>query len=138
MFCRNIFLAIALLLTSINAVGSPADEEALPSIDLIPQALGDSHWQITTSNTEAQAMFDQGIQLRWAYNMRESARSMATARRLDPNCAMCFWGSGGLTRFDATWVSRAMFCPRVSRRLSSKGFWSGILITAVARDTSMR
>ena len=32
------------------------------------------------------------MQLRWAYNMDEAARSMATARNLDPTCAMCFWG----------------------------------------------
>lgn len=32
------------------------------------------------------------MQLRWAYNVGEAARSMAEARRLDPACAMCFWG----------------------------------------------
>jgi tetratricopeptide (TPR) repeat protein len=61
-------------------------------IDLIPQALGGYSWQISTSNDQAQAFFDQGMQLRYAYNMNEAVRSMVAARRLDPDCAMCFWG----------------------------------------------
>ena len=61
-------------------------------IDLIPQALGRYTWTITTDNPRAQAFFNQGMQLRWAYNVDEAARSMAQARRIDPQCAMCFWG----------------------------------------------
>ena len=61
-------------------------------IDLIPDALGDYHWPVTTSSDKAQAYFDQGMQLRYAYNVDEAARSMVEAQRLDPDCAMCFWG----------------------------------------------
>jgi hypothetical protein len=61
-------------------------------IALIPEALGTYHWPITTDSEEAQALFDQGMQLRWAYNVNEAARSMAQARRVDPDCAMCYWG----------------------------------------------
>jgi hypothetical protein len=61
-------------------------------IDLIPEALGPYHWPVTTSSEEAQRYFDQGMQLRWAYNVDEAARSMAQARRIDPECAMCWWG----------------------------------------------
>ncbi len=89
---------------------APADEDTLPNIEVIPQALGDMHWPISTSSEKAQALFDQGMQLRWAYNMKEAARSMATARRLDPACAMCWWGeafslgsflNGGMTADNA-------------------------------------
>ncbi|MEM8769342.1 MAG: hypothetical protein AAGE43_18025 [Pseudomonadota bacterium] len=89
---------------------APADEAALPNIEVIPQALGEMHWPITTSSERAQALFDQGMQLRWAYNMKEAARSMATARRADPACAMCWWGeafalgsflNGGMTAENA-------------------------------------
>lgn len=95
---------------SVHLFANPADENALPSIDLVPQALGDSHWPISTDHEAAQALFDQGMQLRWAYNMRESARSMASARRIDPNCAICYWGeafglgsflNGGMTKTNA-------------------------------------
>jgi len=61
-------------------------------IDYIPTALGDYRWTITTNSPSAQDYFTQGIQLRWAYNVNESARSMAEARRIDANCAMSYWG----------------------------------------------
>ena len=59
---------------------------------MIPEALGEYEWKITTSEAGAQQYFKQGMQLRWAYNVNEAARSMAEARRIDPNCAMCYWG----------------------------------------------
>ena len=61
-------------------------------IQLLPEALGTYEWQISTDSSEAQAFFNQGMQLRWAYNMPESVASMVRARELDPTCAMCFWG----------------------------------------------
>ena len=61
-------------------------------IDFIPEALGNYEWKITTDNKNAQEYFKQGMQLRYAYNVNEAARSMAEARRIDPNCAMCYWG----------------------------------------------
>lgn len=69
-------------------------------IDYIPAALGSYTWKITTDSTEAQDYFNQGMQLRWAYNVNEAARSMAEARRIDPSCAMCYWGEAfGLGSF---------------------------------------
>jgi len=61
-------------------------------IDYIPEALGNYDWQITTDEARAQQYFTQGMQLRYAYNVNEAARSMAEARRIDPECAMCYWG----------------------------------------------
>ena len=74
---------------SMNEGGTKAFQEP---IDYIPDALGSYDWQITTDNPRAQQYFKQGMQLRWAYNVNEAARSMAEARRLDPDCAMCYWG----------------------------------------------
>jgi len=54
--------------------------------------LGDTHRAITTSSAEAQAYFDQGLRLIWAFNHDEATRSFAKAAELDPNCASCFWG----------------------------------------------
>ena len=61
-------------------------------IDYIPSALGSYEWTISTDKEQAQAYFKQGMQLRWAFNVNEAARSMAEARRLDPDCAICYWG----------------------------------------------
>jgi hypothetical protein len=54
--------------------------------------LGGFHRSVTTSSKEAQAYFDQGMRLLWAFNHDESSRSFAHAAQLDPTCAMCFWG----------------------------------------------
>lgn len=110
-------IAGLLSLIATGALAAPADEQALPSIELIPQALGEMHWPIETASDEAQALFDQGMQLRWAYNVKEAARSMATARRIDPTCAMCWWGeafalgsflNGGMTEENAVWAHAAI------------------------------
>ncbi len=76
-----------------NSMAMGGDEPAFHTpIDYIPSALGSYRWNITTDSQAAQDYFTQGIQLRWAYNVNESARSMAQARRIDANCAMCYWG----------------------------------------------
>ena len=75
------------------ATTDKADTPAfLAPIDLVPGATGAHQWPILTNTPEAQRYFDQGMQLRWAYNVDEAARSMAEARRSDPTCAMCYWG----------------------------------------------
>lgn len=76
----------------VAAPAAASTPEFLQPIDLIPSALGPFSWTISTSEPRAQEYFDQGMQLRYAYNVTEAARSMAEARRLDPQCAMCFWG----------------------------------------------
>lgn len=47
----------------------------------------------TTDNAEAQAYFNQGMQLAYGFNHDEAARSFARAAVLDPTCAICFWGA---------------------------------------------
>ena len=41
---------------------------------------------------QAQAYFDQGMRLLWAFNHDEATRSFAQAAALDPDCAACYWG----------------------------------------------
>ncbi|HEX9158695.1 MAG TPA: hypothetical protein VF835_00585 [Rhizomicrobium sp.] len=53
---------------------------------------GDHHHPISTSNPKAQAYFDQGVRMLFAFNHPEAIRSFREAARLDPNCAMCWWG----------------------------------------------
>jgi len=56
------------------------------------EGLGSYHREITTTSPEAQAFFDQGLRLLFAFNHDEAARSFARAAELDPRCALCFWG----------------------------------------------
>ena len=59
-----------------------------PRID----GLGSLTYKISTASAEAQAFFDQGLKLVYAFNPGEAVASFRTASDHDPNCAMCFWG----------------------------------------------
>src|SRR5499427_6819181 len=54
--------------------------------------LGAITYKITTANERAQAYFDQGLRLAYAFNHSEAQRAFRMAQKLDPDCAMCFWG----------------------------------------------
>src|SRR6201999_4225134 len=54
--------------------------------------LGSLTYKITTTNESAQAYFDQGLRLAYAFNHGEAQRAFRKAQKLDPDCAMCFWG----------------------------------------------
>lgn len=56
------------------------------------EGLGTLSLPVTTASRQAQAYFDQGWRLAWAFNHAEARRSFREAQRLDPDCAMCFWG----------------------------------------------
>ncbi|HET7158413.1 MAG TPA: hypothetical protein VFI62_05425 [Burkholderiales bacterium] len=65
---------------------APADDPPLI------QGLGTRTIKITTSSRAAQQYFDQGYRLAWGFNHAEALRAFRKAQRLDPNCAMCYWG----------------------------------------------
>ena len=54
--------------------------------------LGSVTYKITTANERAQAYFDQGLRLAYSFNHGEAQRAFRVAQKLDPDCAMCFWG----------------------------------------------
>src|SRR5262245_48779424 len=54
--------------------------------------LGNVTYKITTANERAQAYFDQGLRLAYAFNHGEAQRAFRMAQKLDPECAMCYWG----------------------------------------------
>ena len=68
--------------------------EADPAEPIAPlfDNLGDYHFKVTTAHPQAQQYFDQGLRLMYAFNHPESHRSFREAARLDPDCAMAFWG----------------------------------------------
>ncbi len=54
--------------------------------------LGTHDHKISTEIPGAQRYFNQGLVLSFAFNHAESIRSFKAAQKLDPSCAMCFWG----------------------------------------------
>lgn len=67
--------------------GNP-DRQGAPMFE----GYGDHHHAITTANPKTQAYFDQGVRLLFGFNHAEAIRSFREAARLDPDCAMCWWG----------------------------------------------
>jgi len=53
--------------------------------------IGNAHIAITAS-AEAQVWFDQGLNLMHDFWDYESAKAFEQSVRVDPNCAMCWWG----------------------------------------------
>ena len=58
---------------------------------LLP-GLGDWRHPVSTHLPLAQHFFDQGLRLTYGFNHDEAERSFSEAARLDPSCAMCWWG----------------------------------------------
>ena len=56
------------------------------------EGLGSYHRTFTTSSDEAQQYLDQGMTWLQAFNYDEAERSFREAARLDPDCAMAWWG----------------------------------------------
>jgi len=53
---------------------------------------GNWHHPVSAKNAQAQAFFDQGLRLIYAFNHDEAARSFQRAADLDPKLAMAYWG----------------------------------------------
>ena len=54
--------------------------------------LGALAFNVGTRVPQAQAYVNQGVRLAFAFNHAEAQRAFQAAQRLDPECAMCFWG----------------------------------------------
>ena len=77
------------------SVCGPAQDANLgtPVADMVMvDGFGDGGFLIDTTHPEAQAWFNHGVRLRWAFEHTESVRAFRKARLLDPTCAMCAWG----------------------------------------------
>ncbi|MGO9339307.1 MAG: tetratricopeptide repeat protein [Terracidiphilus sp.] len=73
-----------------------ADMQPIPPPEQLPvpvrmTGIGNSHIAIKAS-PEAQAWFDQGLSLLHDFWDYESEKAFEQAIRVDPRCAMCYWG----------------------------------------------
>jgi tetratricopeptide (TPR) repeat protein len=91
----NIVLRLAQMRTEVPPTEMKAAMPALAFADSDPplwDGLGSVAYKISTSSPEAQTYFDQGLRLAYAFNHGEAQRAFRKAQKLDPSCAMCFWG----------------------------------------------
>lgn len=65
-----------------------------PPADEVPLLPGLDHrsFPISTKVPEAQAYYQQGFALLYAFNHWEAIRAFKKAQELDPTCAICHWG----------------------------------------------
>jgi len=76
------------LLSASAAVVGQTEVAAVP----LYNGLGKVHFPITTSNALSQRYFDQGLSFAYGFNHAGAIAAFREAQRLDPECAMCFWG----------------------------------------------
>ena len=96
---RPTYLALLVVLAgaAVATAGSPSQGAETPAAApaLAAEPLFGNlpyHRPVTTSSPEAQRYFDQGLNLLYGFNHDEAIRSFAAATRLDPDCAMAWWG----------------------------------------------
>jgi tetratricopeptide (TPR) repeat protein len=66
----------------------------LEPIPLYKVGLGSFARPISSSNAEAQAYFNKGFQMMYAFAKVDAVRSFRAAWARDPECAICYWGEG--------------------------------------------
>jgi tetratricopeptide (TPR) repeat protein len=72
----------------------PAAAQPGPQGQLAPrlQNLGAHTFAVTTRSRRAQQFINQGLNLAYGFNHAEAGRAFKEAARLDPRCAMAYWG----------------------------------------------
>jgi tetratricopeptide (TPR) repeat protein len=91
--CGPVFNAPPALLQALVRVkaGSTGAAATADAPRLYPD-LGRLSLRIETRSPQAQAWFNQGLRLAYGFNHAEARRAFQVAQKLDPQCAMCFWG----------------------------------------------
>ncbi len=93
MKCRGVFfLACGLAIGMVAGLVVPVTVVAKDEVVRLHGNLGRHHYRISTPVPMAQRYFDQGMILMYGFNHAEAVRSFQYAQKLDPTCAMCFWG----------------------------------------------
>ncbi len=100
-------VAAAMMTLTILAAGVASVAQAPPVPAVAPKSLYDRYTEpiqlytvglgvftrkTSSRNTEAQAYFDQGFQMMYAFAKPEAVRSFRQAWMRDPECAICYWG----------------------------------------------
>ncbi len=80
-------------------------------IALYTTAMGPFKRPISSHNSEAQAFFNQGFQLTYAFAKPEAVRSFREAETRDPECAICYWGEAWAWGSDLNWTMSAEEAP---------------------------
>jgi tetratricopeptide (TPR) repeat protein len=91
---RSIFLCamVAFACAWLPATAHDAAPATGASSVRLDPGLGPLHHPVSTRNRQAQAYFDQGMKLVFAFNHEAAIQSFERAAQLDPSLAMAYWG----------------------------------------------
>ncbi|MGD8985729.1 MAG: hypothetical protein PVH99_12075 [Desulfobacteraceae bacterium] len=102
-FHNMVYLLLALVMAAVLINEPLATAQTNPENDVqstvLPgqiaprlQNLGNHTFPVTTNSARAQLFINQGLMLTYGFNHAEASRSFREAARLDPQCAMAYWG----------------------------------------------
>ncbi len=83
-------LAVGILVGACQATRSPSEPQV--RAPRLLNGLGKIHHPISTESPQAQRYFDQGLALSFGFNHDAAIDAFREAARLQPNCAICWWG----------------------------------------------
>lgn len=91
----TLVLLAALVIAACQPIQPMAETAPTAAVEVAPLLgnLGDHTHPITTQSALAQNYFDEGLILTFGFNHAEAIRSYQDALKLDPTCAMCYWGT---------------------------------------------
>ncbi|MBW7904516.1 MAG: tetratricopeptide repeat protein [Phycisphaerae bacterium] len=89
---RSFELTLALVLGLLAGCASQERRGVEPGRPHLFDGMGRHTRTVTTDSARAQQYFNQGLVWAYAFNHDEAIRSFTEAARLDPNCAMAWWG----------------------------------------------
>ena len=105
-----------------NLIATPASAQNLPLA--LYDDLSASRLPVTTAVDLARRYFNQGLLLSYGFNHAGAIRSFREAQRLDPKCAMCWWGEA------------AALGPNINAAMEDRD--RGAALRALARARSLR
>ena len=85
-------VALPLAAVAQTPPAKPLYDRYTEPIDIFKNGLGSFTRPISSTSKEAQAYFDQGFQMMYAFAKPEAVRSFREAWKRDPQCAICHWG----------------------------------------------
>ncbi len=85
---------VAAIVTVWSLIGPGVTVAGAQNLPIAPelQGLGSHHMPVSTHDGKAQAFFNQGVKLLYAFNHAEARRAFQEAARLDSGLAMAYWG----------------------------------------------
>ena len=130
MISLSLFSSIAL------SFASPQKADLPP----LMTGIGTYHRMVHTSNQQAQKYFDQGMSLFYAFHKATSTKFFIAAQKLDPKCAMAYWGEAlsyapdiNFTTVDERAAKNALAALEKAKPLARPGIESDLIDAGLAR-----